>query len=254
MDFFDSHAHMSAPEVLPVVDGMMTRAKIAGISRIVNICTDPTSLKEGFKLQERFPLLKNAGCTTPHDVEKEGEEAFPIFAEAARNGKLVAVGETGLEYFYKELDRGVQKKFLIQYLHLALECELPVIFHCREAFEDLFDITDAEYKSGAPAILHCFTGTMEEAEQVLERGWHLSLSGIVTFKKSESLREVAKRVPLNQLLIETDTPYLAPHSKRGKMNEPAFVKETAQCIADVKGIGLEEVARASFENALALFC
>lgn len=251
MHFFDSHAHLSSKEVLPQIDGVIMRAKVAKVSHMINICTDEMTLREGLKLEERFPQVRNAGATTPHDVEKEGEKVFPIFAEAAKGGKLVAVGETGLEYFYKELDREVQKRFLVKYLHLAQECNLPVIFHCREAFDDLFAITDAEYKGRA--ILHCFTGNVKEAEGVLKRGWHLSLSGIVTFKKSEELREVAKMVPLNQLLIETDTPYLAPNSKRGKQNEPAFMPETARCIAEAKGIAVEEVARATFENAVALF-
>lgn len=254
MHFFDSHAHLSSVEVLPQIDAVVTRSRIVGVSKMINICTDPQTLREGLLLEERFPQIKNTGATTPHDVEKEGEEAFAIFAEAARAKKLVAIGETGLEYFYKELDREVQKKFLIRYLHLALECKLPVIFHCREAFADLFSITDAEYRKGAPAILHCFTGSIEEAEEVLSRGWYLSLSGIVTYKKSAALREVAKMVPLQQLLIETDTPYLAPQSKRGKQNEPSFITETAACIAQVKGISTEEVARATFENGLRLFC
>lgn len=250
MHFFDSHAHLSSKDVLPQIDEVMTRAKIAGVNRIVNICTDADTLKEGLKLEKRFPQMKNAGATPPHDVEKEGEELFPLFAEAAKTGKLVAVGETGLEYFYKELDREVQKKFLKRYLHLAQACALPVIFHCREAFDDLFAIADAEYKG--PAILHCFTGNVKEAEGVLRRGWHLSLSGIVTFKKSEVLREVAKIAPLKQLLIETDTPYLAPQSKRGKPNEPAFIRETAEYVARAKGITVEEVARATYENASTL--
>lgn len=253
MRFFDSHAHLSSVEILPQIDPVLFRAKVAGVAKMLNICTDLPTLTEGLRLEQKFPQLKNAGATTPHDVEKEGEEMFPIFAEAARSKKLVAVGETGLEYYYKELDRNIQKRFLVKYLHLALECDLPVIFHCREAFADLFAIADAEYKKGAPAILHCFTGTVAEAEQVLSRGWYLSLSGIVTFKKSEQLREVAKIVPLNQLLIETDAPYLAPQSKRGKQNEPSFIKETAEVIASIKGIRTEEVARATFENASALF-
>jgi TatD DNase family protein len=128
-----------------------------------------------------------------------------------------------------------------------------VIFHCREAFDDLFSITDAEYKKNAPAILHCFTGNMKDAEKVLSRGWFLSISGIVTFKKSEELRQIAKIVPLHQLLIETDSPYLAPQSKRGKQNEPSFLPEIARCIAQVKEIAVEEVAKASFENAQRIF-
>ncbi|HSX10996.1 MAG TPA: TatD family hydrolase, partial [Chlamydiales bacterium] len=221
MHYFDSHAHLSSPDVLPHIAAVMARAHAAGVSKIVNICTDPETLHEGLRLERLYPQLKNAGATTPHDVGSEGEEAFPLFAEAARAGQLVAVGETGLDYHYAELDREVQKRFLKRYLHLALECQLPVIFHCREAFADLFALTDAEYPQGAPAILHCFTGTVAEAEQVLKRGWCLSLSGIVTFKKSEALREVAKMAPLKQLLIETDTPYLAPQSRRGKPNEPS---------------------------------
>ncbi|MBX7067073.1 MAG: TatD family hydrolase [Parachlamydiales bacterium] len=253
MHYFDSHAHLSGPEILPHIDGVMQRAKLAGVTRVLNICTDPQTLKDGLVLEKKFNGLRNAGATTPHDVEKEGEECFSIFREAAISGKLVAVGETGLEYFYKELDRKIQQRFLIRYLHLAQECSLPVIFHCREAFADLFSITDGEYAKNASAVLHCFTGSIQEAEEVLSRGWFLSLSGIVTFKKSEMLREVAKIAPLNQLLIETDAPYLSPQSKRGKPNEPAYLPETAKVIAEVKGISLEELAKATFSNAANLF-
>lgn len=250
---FDSHAHLSSSELLPHIDAVMARAKIAGVCKVLNICTDRETLQEGLGLEGRFLEIKNAGATTPHDVEKEGEELFPLFAEAARMKKLVAIGETGLDYHYKELNPAVQKRFLKRYLHLAAECKLPVIFHCREAFADLFAVADGEYPRGAPAILHCFTGSVEEAEGVLQRGWHLSLSGIVTFKKSEVLREVAKIVPLKQLLIETDSPYLAPQSRRGRQNEPSYMLETAQCIAAAKGISADEVADATFQNAARLF-
>jgi TatD DNase family protein len=163
------------------------------------------------------------------------------------------VGETGLDYHYEHLPKAVQKECLSRYLALAVETALPVIFHCRNAFEDLFSITDTEYPRHSPAILHCFTGTLDEATEVIKRGWHLSLSGIVTFKKSDSLREVAKIIPLSQLLIETDTPFLAPQTQRGKPNEPSFLPEIALCIAAVKGIDVEEVARATSENAKRLF-
>lgn len=248
--YYDSHAHLSSSEVLPDIDGVMTRARVAGVSRVLNICTDPATLRDGLALEARFSQIKNAGATTPHDVDKEGEIAFPFFADAARSKKLVAVGETGLDYHYAHSDRATQKQYLKKYLQLAEETGLPAIFHCREAFADLFAIAD-DFK--CKAALHCFTGTIEEAEGVLSRGWYLSLSGIVTFKKSEALREVAKMVPLNQLLIETDTPYLAPLSKRGRQNEPAFMPETAQCIAAVKKISVEEVALATYQNASNLF-
>ena len=210
----DSHAHLTSPEVLPHLDRILTRAKVAGISHILNICTDPGSLREGLLLSLNHPNIQNAGDTTPHDVLAEGESAFAHFETAVREGKLSAVGETGLDYHYEHSPKDLQQHFLKRYLHLASASHLPVIFHCRDAFSDLFAIADSEYKG--KAILHCFTGTMQEAEEVLKRGWYLSLSGIVTFKKSETLRQVAKETPLSQLLIETDTPYLAPQSHRGQ--------------------------------------
>ncbi|HSX12839.1 MAG TPA: TatD family hydrolase [Chlamydiales bacterium] len=247
--FFDSHAHLTSFDVIPHLEGILFRAK--NVKHILNICTDKTSLEQGIALSKKNPHIFNAGATTPHDVDTEGELFFPIFEKAAKEKKLVAIGETGLDYYNSNAPISLQKKYLSKYLFLASETQLPVIFHCREAFNDLFSIVDQEYNG--PAILHCFTGSIQEAEEVLKRGWFLSLSGIVTFKKSEALREVAKMIPLNQLLIETDTPYLAPQSQRGKMNEPSFIAETAQCIADVKGISLEDVARSTFENASSLF-
>ncbi len=248
MTYFDSHAHLTSPDVLPNLPEILARARIANVNQILNICTDPSTLQAGIELATKENGIYTAGATTPHDVEKEGEQAFPFFEAAARNGQLVAIGETGLDYHYTHSNRKIQQEFLVKYLHLAAELNLPVIFHCREAFKDLFSIVDLEYPKKNPVILHCFTGTMEEAEQVWKRGWLLSISGIATFKKSEALRSVAKATPLNQLLIETDTPYLAPQSKRGQQNEPAFVVETAQCIANEKNISLEELALATKRN------
>jgi TatD DNase family protein len=250
MTFIDSHAHLTSPEIFPDIEGILSRAKAAGVSHVVNICTDQKSLRLGILLASKHPNIRNAGATTPHDVVSQGEEAFPIFEEAARAGKLAAIGETGLDYHY-DIPKEIQKTVLVRYLHLAASLRLPVIFHCREAFSDLFSIVDAEYNGRA--VLHCFTGTINEAEEVLKRGWYLSLSGIVTYKKSDTLREVAKMVPLSQLLIETDAPYLAPQMYRGKTNEPAYIVETAKCIAFSKGISLEELAQATSDNARDLF-
>ena len=249
--FIDSHAHLTAPEVFASIDQILDRARLAHVSSILNICTDPETLRQGILLSSRHSHIQNAGATTPHDVAIEGDSSFPIFEAAAREGKLRAIGETGLDYHYEHSPKELQQRFLKRYLHLAISTRLPVIFHCREAFRDLFTIVDAEYKGSA--ILHCFTGSVQEAEEVLKRGWYLSLSGIVTFKKSESLRKIAKMVPLSQLLIETDTPYLAPESHRGQPNEPSFLPETAQCIASAKGVSLEEVSSATAENAKQLF-
>ncbi|MFA6916074.1 MAG: TatD family hydrolase [Parachlamydiales bacterium] len=252
----DSHAHITSAACLPDADALIAAAQAAGVGSIVNICTDAASMAAGVDLRRRYPQVFNAGATTPHDVEKEGEECFELFASHARNGDLVAVGETGLDYYYEHSPRVLQQEFLVRYLKLALECRLPVVIHCRDAFSDFFRFLDAHYTVNgqhAPGVLHCFTGDEKEAKEVVSRGWFLSLSGIVTYKKSAILKDVAKAVPLDNLLIETDSPYLAPESKRGRKNQPAYIIETAQVIADLKGIPFETVAAATAENARRLF-
>jgi TatD DNase family protein len=252
----DSHAHLGSEELFTDIDEILARAKAAGLAAIVNICTDPLTLERGLELRKKYPWIYNAAATTPHDVDKEGEEVFPRIAYHAMKGDLHAIGETGLDYHYTHSSRETQKHYLRRYLQLALECKLPVVIHCRDAFADFFEILDQEYTikgKHAPGVLHCFTGTVAEAEAVISRGWYLSLSGIVTFKKSETLREVARMVPLQQLLIETDAPYLAPQSHRGKLNEPAFVAETAAFVSSVKNISVEEVVSQTADNARRLF-
>lgn len=256
MTLIDSHAHLTSAACLRDADHLIAAAGAAGVTTIVNICTDLPSLEAGIELRKRHPNIYNTGATTPHDVEKEGEECFAHFEKHAKAGDFVAVGETGLDYYYEHSPKELQKHFLKRYLQLALDCSLPVVIHCREAFADLFKILDEQYVvqgKHAPGVLHCFTGTVDEAHEVISRGWFLSLSGIVTYKKSDVLKEVAKIVPLESLVIETDTPYLAPQSKRGQKNQPAYVVETAQVIADLKGVSLEEVALATTANAKRLF-
>lgn len=254
--YIDSHAHLTSSTLYEHVETLLERAKFAGIHSIINICTDILSLERGLLLSKKHPYIYQAAATTPHDVEKEGAAVFEIIAASARQKKLHAIGETGLDYYYTHSSPDIQKDFLVRYLHLALECQLPVIIHCREAFADFFSILDAEYQVNgvhAPGVLHCFTGTTKEAEAVINRGWMLSLSGIVTFKKSLELQEIAKHIPLEQLLIETDAPYLAPQKYRGQTNEPAFVVETAQFIANLRQIPVEILAKTTSQNAKRLF-
>lgn len=245
--YVDSHAHLCSDELYGDIEGILARSLNAGVSPILNICTDLVTLKRGLELHAKYPWVYNAASTTPHDVDAFGEEHFEEMECAAKNGLLKAVGETGLDYHYTHSNHETQKNFLKRYCRLAKECKLPLVIHCREAFQDLFHILDEEKAS--VVILHCFTGTLEEAKGVIERDWYLSLSGIVTFKKSEALREVGTWVPLDRLLIETDAPYLAPGKHRGRLNEPAFVVETAKTLADCKGISVDELAEATANNA-----
>lgn len=251
--FTDSHAHLTSAEMLPDIDQSLDRARQAGVNKIINICTDKETLLEGVKLQKKHPkMVYNTGATTPHDVEKEGKALFPLFEKHAREGKLVAIGESGLDYHYEHSNRDLQKHFFKRYMKLALELDLALVIHCRDAFSDLFKMANEFYPS-SKAILHCFTGTLDEAKQVLDRGWFISFSGILTFKRSEELRQVAAKIPFEQVLIETDAPYLAPQSKRGKRNESMFVTETAAKLAEIRGCSVEYIASRTSENAARIF-
>ncbi len=251
--FIDSHAHLTSDDLYDQAGRLIEHAQNAHVNTIINICTDLTTLERGLILAEKFPGIANVGSTTPHDVEKEGELYFEAFSKAAHSGQLVAIGETGLDYYYEHSAKELQKEFFIRYLELAKACKLPVVIHCRDAFEDFFSIIDQHFTERNKGVLHCFTGTLKEAKALLERGWFISFSGIITFKKSETLREVVHHVPLEKLFIETDSPYLAPQSRRGKINEPAYVVEVAQKIAEVKGLRLEEVAKQTSQNARHFF-
>ncbi|MES2122461.1 MAG: TatD family hydrolase [Chlamydiota bacterium] len=252
LKFVDTHAHLTSEQILPHVDAVLERAKTAGVDQIVNICTDVETLRQGVALRKKYPWVFNAAATTPHDVEKEGELFFPIVEQHAKDNLLVAIGETGLDYYYEHSPKQIQKHYLERYFALALQARLPVIFHCRNAFEDLFSMADVHYAK-QPAVLHCFTGTIEEARGVLDRGWYLSFSGVVTYKKSQELREVAKYVPLDRIFLETDAPYLAPQSRRGQQNEPAYMLETAACLAETKQVALADLAAQTKTNAETFF-
>jgi TatD DNase family protein len=257
MNFVDTHAHMGDDRLWQGIDTYMNEAHFAGISKIVNINTDRLTLERGLGLKEKYPWLYNAGATTPHDVEKFGELDFPLFEQMARDRKLIAIGETGLDAFYKHSPLDLQEHFLRKYFRLAKEVKLPLIIHCREAFPDLFRIAKEEYREqGAylPLVIHCFTGTLEEALQAQDFGWYISFSGIITFKKSNALRQLISHLYLSSIFIETDSPYLAPQSIRGELNRPAFVKETAAYIAKELGKTLEEIAKITEENAQRFFC
>lgn len=247
----DSHAHITSEELYPDVDAIIKRALESGVSRIININTDRLTFDRALELQKRYPdQIFNTVATTPHDVEKEGEENFSYFEEAIKKKQVVAVGEVGLDYYYEHSKKDVQKEFLTRYFNLALSVDLPVVIHCRgdDAFLDLFT-----FPQNIRAVLHCFTGNLAQAKACLERGWYISISGIATFKKSQALRDVIRELPLNRLLIETDSPYLAPQSKRGQINEPANVCEVAETIATVQALSVEEVCSVTTQNALTFF-
>lgn len=249
----DSHAHLTSDDLYPEVEELLKRAQKSNITHIINICTDLKTLERGIELSKKHPWVLNAGSTTPHDVEKEGELYFAKFREATEKGLLVAVGETGLDYYYQHSPKEKQIEYFIKYMELAKEFELPLVIHCRDAFDDFFKLIDEHYPIKDKGLLHCFTGTLDEAKKLIERSWFISFSGIITFKKSAELRQVAKWVPLERMLIETDSPYLAPQKYRGKVNEPSYVVETGKMVAELKGISLDEVLFQTSQNAREFF-
>jgi len=250
--FLDSHAHLTCDPVFENIDAMIDRAKKNHVTKIINVCTDKITLKRGIDLIEKYNWIYHIGATPPHDAKEEGERYFTLFEQAAQKSLLIAIGETGLDYYYTHSPKAAQQELLVRNFVLARKYGLPIVIHCREAFADLFLFAKKEFSEGK-AVLHCFTGSLPEAERAIERGWLISFSGIITFKKSDKLRQVVKTIPLEHILIETDTPYLAPQSKRGQVNEPSFIQETAQTIATIKGISLEEVATATQENGKKYF-
>ncbi|HEU64851.1 MAG: putative metal-dependent hydrolase YcfH [Candidatus Anoxychlamydiales bacterium] len=251
MEFFDSHAHLTGEGDFENLDEIIKRAKDANVTKIMNICTDLGSLDRGLELSKKYDFVFTAASTTPHGADNDKDIFFEDVKKSVANKQLIAVGETGLDYFYGLDKKEFQKLFFKNYLKLAKENDLPLIIHARDAFEDIFRVADEIEHSRA--VLHCFTGIEKEAKKVLDRGWLISFSGIVTFKNSQYLREIVKTIPIESILIETDSPLLAPQSKRGKKNEPANIVETAQVIADIKNKSLDEIAKITFDNANKFF-
>lgn len=249
ISFLDSHAHLTSDFDLGEIDDLLARAKKAGVTRVVNICVDEKSFKKGVALRKKNPDVSLVAAIPPQDIVKG--ERLDFFEEAMAAKLLAAIGETGLDYHYGFAFREEQKRVLHFYLKMAIDFDLPLVVHCREAFCDLFEITSLYSKKDI--VLHCFTGDREIAKEAVLRDWFISFSGIVTFKNSNTIREAVKEVPLENLLIETDAPYLAPQNHRGRRNEPMFLPEIAAFVADIKGITVEEVAQATFENGNKLF-
>jgi TatD DNase family protein len=257
MEFIDTHAHITMSgydkKIKLDLDQVVKKAIKANVLKIINVCIDKASLEKGEILQKKYPEnIYLAASTTPHDVEKEGHDFFPVVEKLAIEKKLVAIGEVGLDYFYEISKKEIQKKFFIKYLQLAEKTNLPVIIHCRDAFDDLFEMLDKNPQN-KKVLLHCFTGSVEEAKEAVKRGYNISFSGIITFKKSTALQNVVKEIPLEKILIETDSPYLSPEGFRKFVNEPSYVLEVAKKIASIKNISLEEVAKITTFNAKNFF-
>jgi TatD DNase family protein len=250
----DHHCHLDFPAFAADLDVIVGRARIAGVAMFVSISTRIRRFDGLRAIAERYPQVFCSIGTHPHYAHEELDVPVDEIVRLAQHPKVVAIGEAGLDYFYDNSPREAQVKGLHNHIAASQATGLPLVIHARDADTDVAAILEEEMaKRPFPAVLHCFTGGAELARRALEIGVYVSFSGILTFKKSEALREIASSVPLDRLLVETDAPYLAPGKFRGKRNEPAYVVETARELANLKGVSEAELARATTENFFRLY-
>ncbi|MCF7956675.1 MAG: TatD family hydrolase [Phycisphaerae bacterium] len=254
MKLIDTHCHLTFDDLKDDIDGVVARSIKAGVCSWVTVGTEPGELEGVVALTERFENMYAALGYHPHDAKSVTDDDLKNLRKLCAHEKVVAVGETGLDFFYDHSPRQVQKDIFRAHLNIAEELKLPVIIHTRNAFDESMEILD-EYKGRLKdVVIHCFSGTEEQTRLVLDRGYHVSFTGIVTFKKAEETREAAKLVPLDRLMVETDCPFISPEPVRNQRPcEPALMIHTARKIAEVKGMSLEDFAENVTETSKKFF-
>jgi TatD DNase family protein len=250
----DSHCHLDSRDFAGDLDGIVARARAAGVGRMVTISTRVRRQPELLSIAERFDDVFCSVGTHPHHAHEELDIGKADLVALTAHPKVVAIGEAGLDYFYDKSPRAAQEQGFRAHIAAARETGLPLVIHSREADDDMARILEEETGKGAfPAILHCFTGGADLARRAIDLGLHISFTGILTFKNSQNLRDIAASLPADRILVETDAPYLAPGKYRGKRNEPAYVVETAKTLAETRGVTEAEIALQTTENFFKLF-
>jgi TatD DNase family protein len=254
--YFDTHAHLDDKQFNDDLEQVIGQSISQGVTAMVNVGTTMQSSRRSIKLAQKYPQIYASVGVHPHDAKSmKDEKHWAELEELARQPKVAALGEMGLDYFHNYSEPQVQREVFRRQLALAKKLGLPVIIHDREAHQDILAILTAASKedNNLTGVLHCFSGSWEMAKKCLELGFYISLAGPVTFANAVKPKEVAKKVPLDRLLIETDCPYLTPHPHRGKRNYPGYVKLVAEEIASLRGLPAEELAQATKENGSRLF-
>jgi TatD DNase family protein len=260
--FIDSHAHLEGEQYDADRAQVLVRARETGVQTIVAIGsgTGPGSLDCGIKLAEQHKFIYATIGIHPHEAKLAKESDFQELEQLAKRPKVIAVGEIGLDYYYDHSPREVQHQVFIQQMELARAAKLPIIIHNRpsqgseNAWDDFFSLINQHWKSsGLGGVLHCFTGTAAHAKRALDLGFMISFAGNITFPKAQQIRDAATEVPLDRMFIETDCPFLAPVPNRGKRNEPAFVKEVARQLGELRGLSTEQVGLQTARNFYKFF-
>ena len=253
MLLIDSHAHLDFPEFAEDLEGVLDRARKAGVMEVITIGIDLESSQKAVGLAQAHPEIYATAGIHPHDAFVLTAQDRKAYETLAGQERVLALGEMGLDYYRDRQPRAIQRECFRQQLEIACQTGLPAVFHIREAYADFFEIVGEYANSLAGGVLHCFSGDWAAAERCLAMGFYLSVPGTVTFPKAQVLQGVVREAPLNRLLIETDAPYLAPVPFRGKVNEPAFIFHTAKKIAELRRCALDEVAQQTTSNARTLF-
>ncbi|MEK6407750.1 MAG: TatD family hydrolase [Acidobacteriota bacterium] len=255
--YIDSHAHIEGSEFDADREAVLQRALAAGVEIIVCVGDGEVAADShaaAFRIAEEYPFIYTTVGVHPHEARLLDDNLYSKLMDLSQHPKVIAWGEIGLDYHYDNSPREVQREAFRRQLRMARERHLPISIHTREAEADTLAIFDEEWKdSGLGGVIHCFTGTRAFAETAVELGFSISFSGVITFKKAEDLRDTARSLPMDKMLIETDAPFLAPVPYRGRRNEPAYVVETARAIAELRGAEPEEIGRATTENFKRLF-
>jgi TatD DNase family protein len=260
--YIDSHAHLEGHKFDGDRTEVVERARQAGLERILAIGsgTGPGTLDCAIKIAEQHDWIFATMGIHPHEAQLASDADFVEMEQLARHRKIIAWGEIGLDYFYDHSPRDIQKNVFLRQMEQARAAKLPIVIHCRptnnseNAWDDTLQMMREHWASaGIPGILHCFTGEWKHAQVALDMGFYVSFAGNVSFPKAENIRESARQVPLDRMLIETDSPFLAPVPHRGKRNEPAFVVNTAEVVSQLRGVSKEEIGQRTTENFYALF-
>lgn len=250
----DSHCHLNFPDFKDDLEGVILRAREAGVGVMQTICTEMAEFEEVYAIAEQHEGIYASLGVHPSDSGKTAIVTHTELVRLAARPKVIGIGETGLDYHYETSDRASQKASFIEHIKAGRITGLPLIIHTRDADEDTIAILQEEMGKGAfKAVIHCFTSSKYLADEAVKMGFYISLSGIISFKNAQSIRDGIADVPLDRLLVETDAPYLAPVPHRGKRNEPAFVLHTNKMLADVKGISAEQCATLTTDNFFRLF-
>jgi TatD DNase family protein len=250
----DSHCHLDFPDFASELDEVVQRARDAGVGRMVTISTRVKRHAQVLGIAERFDDVFCSVGTHPHHAHEELDVGAEELIKRTQNPKVVAIGEAGLDYHYDNSPREAQEQGFRAHIAAARDTKLPLVIHSREADADMARILEEETGKGAfPAVLHCFTGSRDLAMRAVALGHYVSFTGILTFKASQPLRDIAAELPADRILVETDAPYLAPGPYRGKRNEPSYVVETAKVLAQARGVSEAEIARQTTENFFRLF-